>query len=124
MFERVFNHSAHRRLWNWLSNNPGKFKDEWPGWKGRGGEFFSSKKCFACDVARTCLSCPLDWDQYICSSAFSHFSIWNFYTVELAEMLKGSYDEELKLATQMIIVSSARSIRDLPLQADFEGEVI
>lgn len=46
--------AAHRALWDWLANNPGKDKDEWPGWEGRtpsGGQYNGQKipsYCFMC----------------------------------------------------------------------------
>jgi len=63
--EKVFNHTAHKALWNWLSKHPGKNKNDWPGWeynKGKVSRVRSS--CFACEYAGNrpgCAECPLDW---------------------------------------------------------------
>lgn len=46
---------AHYRLWDWLANNPGKRKDEWPGWDATttlSGIFRDRRidnRCFMCD---------------------------------------------------------------------------
>lgn len=63
---KPFNWSAHKRMWTWLAENPGKWKLEWPGW-----EQFKERAvcdCFACDYAdklnedakfeERCLHCP------------------------------------------------------------------
>lgn len=60
----VFNHTAHKALWDWLAKNPDKEKREWPGWKKNGGQFANSEfDCYACDYTeknRTgCTKCPL-----------------------------------------------------------------
>jgi hypothetical protein len=54
----------HRELWQWLADNPGKAKNEWPRWN-RVKE--ATNDCFACEVAgntnwtATCPRCPADW---------------------------------------------------------------
>jgi hypothetical protein len=64
------NHLYHWELWNWLSQNPGYEKSEWPQWNRNGGSITDSPtSCFACEAARTatvhsnefliCLHCPL-----------------------------------------------------------------
>ena len=37
MSEKVFNHTAHKELWNWLSINTDQVKANWPGWSYNGG---------------------------------------------------------------------------------------
>ena len=65
MSEKVFFHTAHKALWNWLSKHPGKNKNDWPGWeynKGKVSRVRSS--CFACEYVVNrpdCAECPLDW---------------------------------------------------------------
>ncbi len=44
----VFRHDLHIALWNWLSQNPAKNKENWPRWKGMGKVRYHS---FACDAA-------------------------------------------------------------------------
>lgn len=45
----IFNHTAHKALWDWLSKNPKGLKNEWPGWKRNGGKYSDMPcDCFAC----------------------------------------------------------------------------
>ena len=57
----------HRELWQWLADNPGMEKEDWPGWD-REGEAMND--CFACEAAglynkdpllSDCRKCPVDW---------------------------------------------------------------
>ena len=41
-----FRWEEHKRLWNWLSENPGATKSDWPEWNIYG---HSMTHCFACD---------------------------------------------------------------------------
>ena len=70
-----FNHSAHIKLWDWLSKNPSKGKSSWPKWKENGGNVTHVQNyCFACDYDDKksdesndngengwCPYCPLVW---------------------------------------------------------------
>ncbi len=60
-----FNHTAHKEMWTWLSENPEKEKDNWPGWEWNGGVIDTTVNlCFACDYCYTaCFSCPLLWPK-------------------------------------------------------------
>ena len=69
MNEGVFNHTAHKDLWDWIANNPDLTYWEWPGWEQNGGEYKDLiDDNFACDYAYTvstngkfidCRDCPL-----------------------------------------------------------------
>lgn len=65
-----FNHTAHKALWIWLSENPKKSKKDWPGWKINGGKYSRiANYCFACEftvVGGTCYDCPLIWPNRNC----------------------------------------------------------
>ena len=61
--------AAHIALWQWLYENPGRWKRHWPGWRENGGAFFAGNSCFACAYAGfdeyadpRCDQCPLDQD--------------------------------------------------------------
>lgn len=44
--------AAHRRLWLWLADNPGRHKSDWPEWQANGGRIPRVyQNCFACAVA-------------------------------------------------------------------------
>ena len=63
----VFNHTAHKSLWDWLSMNPDKNKEDWPGWITNGGTIYRVlADCFACeyDEDGECKEvCPLEWPK-------------------------------------------------------------
>ena len=69
MSERIFNHTAHKALWDWLSKNPKKNKHDWPGWRYNGGDLeVGINGCFACestvcDGRIDCARCPLIWPK-------------------------------------------------------------
>lgn len=46
--DKVFDHTAHKRLWLWLADHPWASKEEWPGWKNCYPQLHD---CFACDFA-------------------------------------------------------------------------
>ena len=63
---RRFNHTAHKKLWKYLEDNPEMEKDDWPGWKSNGGGIIDTtvNLCFACDYCYTaCSYCPLLWSK-------------------------------------------------------------
>jgi len=80
MEERVFNHSAHIALWDWLANNPFCSKEDWPGWKQSND---IAKNCFACEFTwdsdfMFCNLCPLVWpsESAKCLGDNSLFEEW------------------------------------------------
>lgn len=84
-----FNHSAHRDLWLWLSENPERWKADWPGWKTYRNPPVSF--CFACqytvDVSQhyglrqsiRCCFCPLDWPGKRCvfGTSTGLYDLWS-----------------------------------------------
>lgn len=60
-----FNHTAHKKLWKYLEDNPEMEKEDWPGWDLNGGEYKKIlNDCFACEyLFATCSSCPLLWPK-------------------------------------------------------------
>ena len=64
--------AQHMALWRWLAENPGKEKDEWPGWSYNDGQLSDvTNDCFACEYtnypanneyrAYNCERCPIQW---------------------------------------------------------------
>lgn len=49
-----FRWEEHKRLWNWLAENPEKSKSNWPEWK----RLHSDQGCFACDFHFCAGICP------------------------------------------------------------------
>lgn len=91
----VFNHTLHKKLWDWLAANPGRYKEDWPGWSGLDMAPYSiCNDCFACeavnslaiDVADTswsCRYCPLDWGKRgDCTKLFGLFDSWHDATAD------------------------------------------
>lgn len=85
-----FNHTAHKGVWVWLSENPNKKKGDWPGWDKNGGDFFEEEiyaECFACQYTEElnvqCNNCPLAWPTEVCLDG-GLFELWN-ETINLKE---------------------------------------
>ena len=84
-----FNHTAHRDLWLWLSENPECWKADWPGWERH--QNLPARLCFACqytvDVFRNygfkrsigCDLCPLEWPGKRCTfrNSTGLYDLWN-----------------------------------------------
>lgn len=112
-----FNYTGHKALWDWLSKNPDKTKDDWEGWKYNGGQYEVPKSfCFACKYAyenndgddyciRYCYRCPLVW-PYDIKCGESILSLYQGWTSEPPILQLKS-----KLAAQ---------IRDLPVRDGVE----
>lgn len=73
----------HRELWNWLADNPGEGKRDWPRWEEIEAEYGKIKNlCFACHYCgNNCLKCPFDWTMgkeysYICEGSKGLFSLY------------------------------------------------
>lgn len=60
-----FNHTAHKKLWKYLEDNPEMEKEGWPGWEWNGGEYEEIlNDCFACSYCGfNCNKCPLIWPE-------------------------------------------------------------
>ena len=78
-----FNHTKHKELWNWLADNPGSLKQEWPGWNGK----LVENCCFACvydeekmaeeGCSECCKHCPLEWPgNLVCGEDNNLYSEW------------------------------------------------
>ena len=104
---KVFQHSLHRELWQWLGDNPLMDKEDWGRWVDNGGNVpMCDSDCFACSYnydrfdAITnecdCSLCPLQWSGKDCTA--SEFRRWE----------RSRSDEE---RTRL-----AYAIRDLPVK--------
>lgn len=103
--------NQHVKLWTWLSENPTKSKNDWPGWKKLNSDnyvFAFRYKCFACQKAKMknedefklfvdCNICLLKnvWLSKLpmCVDIRSSFNIW----------LNNNHDYELRRVTAMEI---------------------
>jgi hypothetical protein len=61
--KKPFNHTGHKELWQWLSEDPNRKKEDWPGFNSDQQVF---NHCFACDyIVKNDLgcesNCPLIW---------------------------------------------------------------
>ncbi len=73
----------HVALWMWLSRNPKKEKEDWPGFDtiARVGLSLPENECFACqyccDRGLSCKQCPVDWSpRYCVTNRRSLFFLW------------------------------------------------
>ena len=106
MSEKVFFHTAHKALWNWLSKNPEMTKDNWPGWGFNGGKVAHVKSsCFACGYfglklrADDCEVCPLLWGERHCSNG-----------------LYRDWEDAMGIEQYEVVSKLAAQIRDLPVR--------
>jgi hypothetical protein len=109
--DKIFLHSKHVELWQFLADHPDKEKWQWSGWKDIPKQV---NDCFACDYAKiatssgligSCADCPLIWDTKHCDDSIKDKDGADglFYLWDVCEDLK----ERSKLAAQ---------IRDLPVR--------
>lgn len=107
---KVFNHTGHKSLWDWLSKYPEKNKEDWPGWDYNGGEVEAVfADCFACeyDSEGECSEvCPLIWPN-----------MENDNFVDCLSDLFGKYNYEDNLKKRSKI---AEKIRDLKVRKGVE----
>lgn len=112
----TFDLTKHRALWNWLADNPGSLKTDWPGWdeiEDWDDEIYPDNNCFACEYldeimldqynpnyeldGETCEKfCPLLWSKgCTCCDKNSLFREWTNATV------KKDYETASNLARQI-----------------------
>ena len=107
----------HKKMWDFVVNNPEADKCEWPGWKSNGGNIeYVWNHCFACDVARKlippgenispCGLCPVKWEGGI--KCLDKTSLWSRY-IEAMEAEK--YDEVKRIATLIRDIPWKRTIK-------------
>ena len=109
--ENKFNHTGHKKLWNWLADNPGKGKHDYfaeHGFYEDGIDTAPHDNCYACEYGvenrrsiKECI-CPLTgWGDVRC---FNNNGLWNKFEEYL---LIGEYDKACE---------TARKIANLPLR--------
>lgn len=83
--------TLHRELWQWLAENPGAYKADWPGWKiYRHNKKAIETGCWACAQAWRrhqgkadyfCTCCPCDWNNNLgishCLTWGSPYDLWH-----------------------------------------------
>ena len=103
----------HRKLWDWLSNNPKMLKEDWPGWSQNGGYYNSgmvTNECWLCASTQDkdnnifdCKLCPVKWPHKVCD-----------------EFDNSPYNMWLTANTTKTRVKWARVIRDLPMKERYK----
>lgn len=132
-----FDHASHKRLWNWLQNNPGSQKDRWPGWEWNGGHIGEiNSDCFACQAEKdafekrvsgiSCFKrCPLIWDRFcfwegICGVLFWMWDDATYateYYVDVGNKRIWRNDRDGHEAADCVAL--ARRIRDLHVREEY-----
>lgn len=68
---------AHRKLWRWVSKNPGEHKDQWPKWEFNSGRYPRQvNDCFLCFYS--CDECPLEWPEITCGGLHGKWVHYSF----------------------------------------------
>lgn len=113
MDKRIFNHTSHKEMWKWLSNNPIKQKKDWIGWDHNGGDLvYEGYDCFACEYCKTvCDKCPLDWPD-------------NDDGDRRCDGIGGIWYEWVGCKDMEIRSNLAKQIAEVPLRADLDIETI
>jgi len=100
---KVFKHSLHKELWQWLGDNPEKDKEDWHRWESNGGDVKrASSWCFACEYVLGCINgkrCPLKWSLGSCMQSD-----------------KSEYEQWIYAKTNTERTRLAYAIRDLPVK--------
>ena len=86
--------AKHKELWNWLSENPDKTKEDWPGWKINE---HMDNNCFLCGyvdmvVGGGCFDCPISWGRTeMCTDDYPKLSYYLLYEGALKLKDKATY---------------------------------
>jgi hypothetical protein len=119
--DETFYHTLHVALWDWLSKNPEKQKDEWPEWDENGGEIeVVESYCFACSSATN------QWVNYFNndSDALRGTNTCDWCPLVLSEMdavhpsncLGGWFHIWLSTKSLSNRIAFAEKIRDFPVR--------
>ena len=98
----VFNHSGHKKLWQWLSENPGKLEHEWPEWKEIRVTTCCSPSDFVEQYWTLCRKYPFE----------EHTFLEEYHNWCCASLL---YKKNPKEDYKQSIITHATNIKNLPL---------
>lgn len=94
----------HRKMWNWLADNPYSNKCHWPGWENHNDDIFKkdeNKYChlcgyISCAIDQNCFNCPLDWGiADMCMDKYPKKSCYIRYIEALTLKSKSKYAKEI-----------------------------
>ena len=116
---KEFNHTKHVELWNWLAENPGRFKDEWPGFDCE--DDIPERCCYACEATYNgCIACPIDWGDCMGCCSSGMFEEWHDNVIKLKFYHESKNKEDLIRKVR----EAAISIADAPIKKDMEYKII
>ena len=146
----IFDLTAHRMLWLWLAEHPGKTKSDWPEWKCNGGKFDDNtdSECFACQACnemaglpefdtgegyravQSCIKfCPLQWPGKTCVAQRSErdergiYAVWSRYSLKARSYAYVKHFEQQKYYEECAS-KLARQIAALTVKESWKGQVI
>lgn len=109
----TFNQTMHMELWNWLAENPGMEKVDWPCWKNyEPEEIYAINFCFACEACvNECSDCPIKWHKKNtgCLTYHTAYTRWmgamylkNYhsakeYAIEIAELPLSKAGQQMEI---------------------------
>ena len=118
--ERVFLHTLHRKLWDWLSKHPGHMKNDWPEWANI--PIGINSLCFACEYndERECSEyCPLVWPTEELEGGQGYITLCSSHGGMLFTRWKSALEAYLvhrDSARKDLVIQLAEEIRDLPVR--------
>lgn len=120
-----FDHAGHKALWNWLTENPEKYKQDWPDFDNYDRYLLHiNNNCFACVAAkgRDCKRCPLNWHDpktgrlINCLDPYSPYVEWTRLGGDYLQDESES-ERQARLKKRSML---AKQIAEMPLRDDLE----
>lgn len=117
-------HEEHKKLWEWLAENPGKKKIDYFIAKGLESP---PNNCFACLVGKLAFDrckCPIDWGEekdFACELGDSPYKEWR--DIMSIYEFGDQFDEELSQDISFNrLTELATRIANMPLRKDVDGQ--
>lgn len=76
----------HRKMWNWLADNPGRWKEDYLRKYDPEAELYSN--CYLCEYVREhhncyCEGCPVEWPDGCCTDDSGRlYNKWFSFTID------------------------------------------
>lgn len=94
----------YKDLWTWISQNPGKYINDWPEWESNSGKVPNIQKPyvinpFPCKISNyNCENCPINWKPF--EDCIKLVQSWAFETMHY-RIRKKDFTQLVKIAEQL-----------------------